>query len=106
MVIQIKYTEQEEEEEKEAFINLTNNFNQIAKELNIQYKIKQKGAYFYLTDQWFIFDNYSNKIINIYGESFKFTDRLCPTILEKIKPILDNLPEKFIIEINSSEVTQ
>ncbi len=94
-----------EEAEKEAYRSLIGNFNKLAKEKNIKYKLTFKGYYPTLFNGKFGFENYSNKIVS-KDDGFTFRDELCPDILEEIKPILEKLKELFIIEINSLEVTQ
>jgi len=106
MTLKIKYiTETFKEKIKEKTENLKNNFNELAEEKGVKYRIKIQGGYTALYNR-FILENYSNQIIPDYDGNFEFSNLLCEEVLEEIKPILEELEEHFIIEIESSEESQ
>jgi len=107
MSLEIKYIKKKsEEEEKEAYTDLANNFNNLAIEKGVKYKIIQKGAYFYLSKGTKLWEDYSNQLDLSHKEKFIFKDLLAPEILEEIKPILKELQETVIVEIKSDGESQ
>lgn len=103
MTIEITYIKETPREIKEKVVEeLINDFNKIAIEKNIKYKIKLKYEYPHLVQNFWIFENYSNQIC-FHDSYFTFIDELNEEIFNEIKPILDEIPQIFKIELKEEE---
>lgn len=105
MLVIKKIKQTNEEIEKTKFKKLVEHFNKLAKSLKSKYRIKIKYYYPFLIQGFWFVENYSNQIY--YNENkniFSFYDDLDESILEEIKVILEEIPEKFEVEQIEGEV--
>lgn len=102
MTLHITYIEETNEEiEEKAVTNLMKNFNSLAKSKNIKYRIYLKYGYPRLGKNTFfgLFEDVSIQIIFIRGV-FHFERRgIDENVLEEVKPILEEIPEIFEVEM-------
>lgn len=103
MSLKIEYLEKSPEDiEKEAVDNLVKHFNELAKEKGIKYKIVDKWSHPHLVQRVMlgIFENYSIQICYTdYDKQFTFTDEINEEVLEVVKPVLEEIPEKFLVKL-------
>lgn len=102
MTLHITYIKETNEEiEEKAVTSLMENFNSLAKSKNIKYRIYLKYGYPHLGKNTFfgLFEDVSIQITFIRG-IFQFERRgIDENILEEIKPILEEIPEIFEVEM-------
>ena len=103
MTLKIKYIKQAPEEiEKEAVENLIRNFNTIAINKGIKYRICFKSGYPHLILKNWLFENYSHQICYL-GNYFKFVGDIDESILNEIKEILEEIDEEILVEVIKDE---